>query len=67
MPWLSFRLRYHGRMKSDAAKSPEFDKFDRLVGQVLAVPKAEIQRIAADERKPETMKRSAKKKAAPRG
>jgi hypothetical protein len=52
-------------MKSDAAKSPEFDRFDSLVGQMLAVPKVEIQRIAADERKAKPAK-PAKKKAAPR-
>jgi hypothetical protein len=39
-------------MKSDAPKSTEFDRFDRLVGDVLSVSKDQIQRIKADERKP---------------
>ena len=39
---------YPKRMKSDAATSPEFDRFTALVDQVLSVPKAEVQRGLAD-------------------
>jgi hypothetical protein len=47
-------------MKSEPATT-EFARFDALVGRVLSVPTAEIQkRIAADKRKP-------KKKTAPKG
>jgi hypothetical protein len=35
-------------MKSDAATSPEFDRFTALVDQVLSVPKAEVQRSLAE-------------------
>jgi len=48
-------------MKTEHSRSEEFQKFDALVGRVLSVPKVEIQkRIAADKRKP-------KKKTAPKG
>ncbi|HEY4379354.1 MAG TPA: hypothetical protein VGN01_03350 [Acidobacteriaceae bacterium] len=39
-------------MKSEPPPSPEFANFDRLVGDMLSVPKEQIQRIKADERKP---------------
>jgi hypothetical protein len=49
-------------METKAATSPEFARFDALVGRVLSVPTAEIQkRIAADKRKPN--KRISNKKA----
>ncbi len=55
-------LRYHIGMETKAATSPEFARFDALVGRVLSVPTAEIQkRIAADKRKPN--KRISNKKA----
>ena len=58
-----FVLRYHIGMETKAATSPEFERFDALVGRVLSVPTAEIQkRIAADKCKPK--KRTAKKKHA---
>lgn len=44
-------MRYHTHMKTEPERSSEFDKFDRLVGQVLSVPKPEIERIKADEQK----------------
>ena len=48
-------------MKTEPARSEQFAKFDALVGRVLSVPNAEIQkRIAADKRKP-------KKTTAPKG
>jgi len=54
-------LRYHIGMETKAATSPELERFDTLVGRVLSVPTAEIQkRIAAAKRKP-------KKKTAPKG
>ncbi|MGD0905606.1 MAG: hypothetical protein ABR924_22150 [Terracidiphilus sp.] len=38
-------------MKTEHSRSEEFQKFDALVGRVLSVPKVEIQkRIAADKR-----------------
>jgi hypothetical protein len=46
-----FILRYHGRMKTEPARSPEFAKFDALVGRVLSVPKSEIQKRIADEKR----------------
>jgi hypothetical protein len=49
-------------MKTEPARSPEFAKFDALVGRVVSVPKAEIQRRIADEKR--TAKRAAKKKHA---
>jgi hypothetical protein len=39
-------------MKTEPARSPEFAKFDALVGRVLSVPKAEIQRMKAEEKAP---------------
>jgi len=39
-------------MKIEPARSPEFSKFDALVGRVLSVPKAEIQRMKAEETPP---------------
>ena len=50
--FVPFLLRYHGRMKTEPARSPEFAKFDALVGRVLSVPKAEIQRMKAEEKAP---------------
>jgi hypothetical protein len=45
-------LRYDIRMKSEPATT-ERDRFNSLVSQVLSVPKAEIQKILAeDKRKP---------------
>jgi len=38
-------------MKSEPRPSPEFAKFDALVGRVLSVPKAEIQKRIADEKR----------------
>jgi hypothetical protein len=38
-------------MKTEPARSPEFAKFDALVGRVLSVPKAEIQKRIADEKR----------------
>jgi hypothetical protein len=53
-------------MKTEPARSEEFQRFDALVGRVLSVPTAEIQkRIAADKRKPN--RRGSKKKAASNG
>jgi hypothetical protein len=49
-------------MKTEPARSPEFAKFDALVGRVLSVPKAEIQKRIADEKL--TAKRTPKKKHA---
>lgn len=50
-------------MKTEPARSEEFQKFDALVGRVLSVPKAEIQKhIAADKHKPN--KRGLKRKDA---
>jgi hypothetical protein len=50
-------------METKAATSPEFERFDALVGRVLSVPTAEVQRrIAADKCKPK--KHAAKKKDA---
>jgi hypothetical protein len=47
-------------MKTEPATT-EFQRFDALVGRVLSVPTAEVQkRITADKRKP-------KKKTAPKG
>jgi len=37
-------------MKAEPRPSPEFSKFDALVGRVLSVPKAEIQRMKAEEK-----------------
>jgi hypothetical protein len=50
-------------MKTEPARSPEFAKFDALVGRVLSVPKAEIQKRIADE-KQSAAKRPGKKKHA---
>ena len=53
-------LRYHIGMETKAATTA-FGRFDALVGRVLSVPTAEVQkRITADKRKP-------KKKTAPKG
>jgi hypothetical protein len=38
-------------MKSEPRPSPEFAKFDALVGRVLSVPKAEIQKRIEDEKR----------------
>lgn len=38
-------------MKTDPRPSPEFAKFDALVGRVLSIPKAEIQKRIADEKR----------------
>jgi hypothetical protein len=38
-------------MKAEPPRSPEFSKFDALVGRVLSVPKAEIQKRIADEKR----------------
>jgi hypothetical protein len=57
-------LRYHGCMKTEPMRSPEFAKFDALVTQVLSVPKAKIQSlIAEDKRKPKPTKRKLKQPA----
>jgi hypothetical protein len=37
-------------MKSEARPSPEFAKFDALVGRVLSIPKADLQRMKAEEK-----------------
>ncbi len=50
MPFLSV-LRYAIRMDSKAATSPEFDRFDQLVGKVLSVSKAEIQRRIEEDKR----------------
>jgi hypothetical protein len=36
-------------MKSEPRPSPEFAKFDALVGRVLSLPKADLQRMKAEE------------------
>jgi hypothetical protein len=41
---------YDIRMANKAATPTEFQRFDRLVGQVLSVPKADVQRILADDK-----------------
>jgi len=38
-------------MKSELRPSPEFAKFDALVGRVLSVPKADIQKRIAEEKR----------------
>ena len=38
-------------MKRDAATSPEFDRFDSLVGKVLSVPKAAVERRIEEDRR----------------
>jgi hypothetical protein len=43
--------RYHEGMKQDAHPSPEFQKFDSLMGKLLSVPHAEMQRREAAYRK----------------
>jgi hypothetical protein len=43
--------RYHGGMKTDAHPSPEFQKFDALMGKVLSVSHAEMQRREREYRK----------------
>jgi hypothetical protein len=43
--------RYHGGMKANTHPSPEFQKFDALVGKVLSVSHAEIQRREREYRK----------------
>jgi len=43
-------VRYHIGMKTEPARSPEFAKFDALVGRVLSIPKAEIQQMKAEEK-----------------
>ncbi len=48
-------------MKAEPRPSPEFAKFDALVGRVLSVPKAEIQKRIADEKR-SAAKPNAKKK-----
>jgi hypothetical protein len=53
-------MRYHGRMKTEPVRSPEFAKFDALVGRVLSVPKAEIQRMKAEEKTAKTKPAKAK-------
>ena len=40
-----------GDMKTEPARSDEFDRFDALVGRVLSVPKAEIQKRIAEEKR----------------
>ena len=45
-------LAYHSGMKSEPPRSEEFNRFDALVGRVLSVPKAEIQRMKAEETPP---------------
>jgi len=37
-------------MKSEPRPSPEFAKFDALVGRVLSIPKADLQRMRAEEK-----------------
>jgi len=55
-------VRYDSRMKTEPATTA-FGRFDALVGRVLSVPTAEVQkRIAADKCKPN--KRGPKKKHA---
>jgi hypothetical protein len=44
-------LRYHIRMATKAATSPEYDRFNALVTQVLSVPKSEIQKRIAEEKR----------------
>jgi hypothetical protein len=44
-------LRYPIRMDSKAATSPEFDRFDQLVGKVLSVSKAEVQRRIEEDKR----------------
>jgi hypothetical protein len=44
-------------MKTKAKTSPEFDRFNALVGKVLSVPKDVLkQRIAEDRKKPKRNK-----------
>jgi hypothetical protein len=38
-------------MDSKAATSPEFDRFDQLVGKVLSVSKAEVQRRIEEDKR----------------
>jgi hypothetical protein len=49
-------------MKAEPSRSPEFSKFDALVGRVLSVPKVEIQKRIAEEKR--TAKSTPKKKHA---
>ena len=58
-------LRYHIRMETKAATSPDFDRFTGLVDRVLSVPKAEIQRRIEQHKRESDMnphKRGPKKK-----
>jgi hypothetical protein len=50
-------------MKSEPSPSREFANFDRLVGDMLAVPKPEIRRIKEDERKAKPAKPEKRKNA----
>jgi hypothetical protein len=50
-------------MKAEPPRTPEFSKFDALVGRVLSVPKAEIQKRIAEEKRT-AAKGTAKKKHA---
>jgi hypothetical protein len=50
MPFLSV-LRYPNGMETKAATSPEFDRFDQLVGKVLSVSKADIQRRTEEDKR----------------
>jgi hypothetical protein len=50
-------------MKTEPARSPEFAKFDALVGRVLSVSPSEIQKRIADEKRT-AAKRTTKKKHA---
>jgi hypothetical protein len=38
-------------METKAATSPEFDRFDQLVGKVLSVSKAEVQRRIEEDKR----------------
>ncbi len=42
---------YHVCMKSEPARSEEFDRFDSLIRKVIAVPRAEIQRRLAEHKR----------------
>ena len=44
-------LRYHEGMEAETHPSPEFQKFDALVGKVLSVSHTEIQRREREYRK----------------